>query len=447
MTHKIRCVLAACALMVGSPLLAQTLRVEVPCDPSAVAGFEFYAAPMSHTGGTPVRLVLQGRQLSGDLPEAADGLYNLYGASGSMQVQVPFFVPKGAKKARLRLSFRDKCPQLGSGADNAALSAYNYVVWNRQREVWMKADVMTPELLGTLLKSYRLSADSVLQRYRTTPSVSRYIRLWADQTAYVSFSMAGRGMKRTPSAGPLKFTDLYPVEVGNMDTEMAFYFSSGARCLMAALRPQPQLGAMMDEVGQSYRNRTVRTRLYDHILNNYLSRFDYAADYANGLATVRDVVSRYGLSEDYVKQFESHKSTIGGQPFPTSAKLVDAEGRPVDFGNLKGYYVYIDLWASWCVPCRKETPYLQRLGKELKNPLVKIVSISIDRTEQPWKKAMAQLGSDGLQWLNADNSLAEALNIKGIPFFLIYDRNGKLLKYDAPRPSEPQLKACLENLK
>ena len=148
-----------------------------------------------------------------------------------------------------------------------------------------------------------------------------------------------------------------------------------------------------------------------------------------------------------MQEFKDNQKSISDKRFPAKAHLTDAAGNTVDFSSLRGFYVYIDLWASWCVPCRKEIPHLQRLENELKNPLVKFVSISIDRTESDWKKAVKQLNLHGLQWLNADNSLPKALNIRGIPFFLIYDKEGNLMQYDAPRPSDgDKLKAYLEGL-
>lgn len=60
---------------------------------------------------------------------------------------------------------------------------------------------------------------------------------------------------------------------------------------------------------------------------------------------------------------------------------------------------------------------------------------------------MEALGMYGNQFLNQDNSLATALNVRGIPFFMINDKEGKLYMSNAPRPSHPQLKNLLEELK
>jgi thiol-disulfide isomerase/thioredoxin len=119
----------------------------------------------------------------------------------------------------------------------------------------------------------------------------------------------------------------------------------------------------------------------------------------------------------------------------------------MDFASFRGKYVYIDMWASWCGPCTKEVPHLKKLEEELKNENVVFLSISIDKKVEPWLNKMNALDMHGNQWISTDNKIAEVLNVKGIPFFLIYDKEGKLYIYNAPRPSSGDtLKLLLENL-
>lgn len=75
------------------------------------------------------------------------------------------------------------------------------------------------------------------------------------------------------------------------------------------------------------------------------------------------------------------------------------------------------------------------------------LSISIDSKEEAWKKKVTALGLEGNLLIDKDNKLCEALNVRGIPFFIIYDKEGKLYKYNAPRPSDVRTKPLLEGLK
>ena len=109
-------------------------------------------------------------------------------------------------------------------------------------------------------------------------------------------------------------------------------------------------------------------------------------------------------------------------------------------------------------PIIKEIPHLKQLEKDLQNKDVVFLSISIDTNVAAWKKKVAglglggevlhkHLGLEGELLNNQDNKLCESLNVSGIPFFLIYDKEGKLYKYNAYRPSDMRLKPLLEGLK
>ena len=96
----------------------------------------------------------------------------------------------------------------------------------------------------------------------------------------------------------------------------------------------------------------------------------------------------------------------------------------------------------------QEVPHLQKLEKELRNDDVVFVSISSDKDEQAWRSKMEELKMHGNQLLDKDNTLCDALNVKGIPFFVIYDKAGNLHTYGALRPSTgTHLRSVLEGLK
>ena len=142
-----------------------------------------------------------------------------------------------------------------------------------------------------------------------------------------------------------------------------------------------------------------------------------------------------------------HKAMTVGADFPENVVLVDANGNEVDFSTFKGKYVYIDLWASWCGPCCSEVPHLQALEKELEGGDVIFVSVSTDTDTDAWKEKMEKLNMHGNQLLDRDGELCNMLNVNGIPFFVVYDKNGKLHTYGALRPSSGErLKKFLQEL-
>lgn len=101
------------------------------------------------------------------------------------------------------------------------------------------------------------------------------------------------------------------------------------------------------------------------------------------------LTERFQLDTKYLGEFKVRKSSIAGTPFPADVVLTDLQGKKVDFAKYRGKYVFIDLWASWCIPCIKEIPHLKQLEKDLQNKDVVFLSISIDTNVAAWKKKVA----------------------------------------------------------
>ncbi|WEK18984.1 MAG: TlpA disulfide reductase family protein [Candidatus Pedobacter colombiensis] len=125
----------------------------------------------------------------------------------------------------------------------------------------------------------------------------------------------------------------------------------------------------------------------------------------------------------------------------------DKNGKTVTMADLKGKVVLIDVWATWCGPCKAEIPHLKKLEQEMKGTDVQIVSISVDeaKDKEKWQKMIKDENLGGLQvFATGWGDIAKYYKITGIPRFMVFDRNGKIVTIDSPRPSEPELKALLE---
>ena len=89
-------------------------------------------------------------------------------------------------------------------------------------------------------------------------------------------------------------------------------------------------------------------------------------------------------------------------------------------------YILIDFWASWCAPCRKEIPNLKTAYTEYSEKGFEILSISIDKDEKAWQKA---LGQENMQWHNLldDNKVSKSFNVKTIPATYLVDSKGVII--------------------
>jgi thiol-disulfide isomerase/thioredoxin len=119
--------------------------------------------------------------------------------------------------------------------------------------------------------------------------------------------------------------------------------------------------------------------------------------------------------------------------------------------DFRGKYVYIDVWATWCGPCRAEIPFLKKIEEKFHDKNISFVSISIDQLKdvEKWKALIKDKELSGVQ-LFADNDwnsqFVKDYGITGIPRFILIDPTGKIVNADAARPSSAELQLQLEAL-
>lgn len=109
-------------------------------------------------------------------------------------------------------------------------------------------------------------------------------------------------------------------------------------------------------------------------------------------------------------------------------KLNDKDGKALSVKEIVSgkKYILIDFWASWCAPCRKEIPNLKNAYAAYADKGFEVVSISIDKDEKAWLKA---LGQENMQWpnLHDDDKVSKAFNVKTIPATYLVDSKGVIV--------------------
>jgi len=134
------------------------------------------------------------------------------------------------------------------------------------------------------------------------------------------------------------------------------------------------------------------------------------------------------------KVLSEQNTAIGVQAPNFSIK--DSNGQQFELSSLRGSYVLLDFWASWCVPCRRENPLVVELHKTYNTKGLEIIGISLDDTTQKidaksdWIKAIEQ---DGLEWRQVselqgfESSVCEEYGISSIPSTFLIDKNGVII--------------------
>lgn len=155
----------------------------------------------------------------------------------------------------------------------------------------------------------------------------------------------------------------------------------------------------------------------------------------------------------YLKKLKSEKSKIAlvGQK-ANEFNYLDSNGTMVSLSDFNGKYILIDIWATWCGPCKFEIPYLKNIQNQFKGQNIAFVSISIDdsRDKIKWLNYLDSESLDGIQLFENNQGKSQfinSLNINSIPRFLIINPNGEFENLDAPKPSsEKQLNNLLKSL-
>jgi len=171
-------------------------------------------------------------------------------------------------------------------------------------------------------------------------------------------------------------------------------------------------------------------------------------DYYNGLMAMS---SDDKYKEALTSKYDKIKKLTKGMPSPKFVEYEKHGGGVTSLDDLKGKYVYIDVWATWCGPCIREIPSLKEVEKQYHGKNIAFVSTSIDRAKDhnTWVEMVKEKQLGGTQ-LMADNDwnsqFVKDYAIEGIPRFILVDPDGNIVSADAPRPSSPKLIEMFDEL-
>ena len=138
-------------------------------------------------------------------------------------------------------------------------------------------------------------------------------------------------------------------------------------------------------------------------------------------------------------KYERIKTLKKGSPSP-SFNYPDSSGKNISLESLKGKLVYVDVWATWCGPCKAQIPFLKQLEEKYREEDIAFVSLSIDQLKNisKWKDMIVDKQLEGIQII-ADKAWRSKFVtdyvIEGIPRFILIDKDGNLMDPMAPRPA------------
>jgi len=136
-------------------------------------------------------------------------------------------------------------------------------------------------------------------------------------------------------------------------------------------------------------------------------------------------------------------------PVPAPAfTMTDRDGQPRSLASWRGNVVFLNFWATWCVPCRDELPQLQRLHRLYRDRGLAVVGVNFKESSDAVGKFMTSIGADFETVLDADGAVSAKYRVRGLPVTFLIDRQGRILwKSIGPREWDgPHGRAHLEEV-
>ncbi|HZV68482.1 MAG TPA: TlpA disulfide reductase family protein [Saprospiraceae bacterium] len=295
------------------------------------------------------------------------------------------------------------------------------------------------------------------------PSVSSFIEneemninyTWAvNKTSYPSYHKYLNQIKGSFEVSPAYYDFLK--EIPTMNTKaihsmMYLEFLSGYVEQEISKLQQKDTSASAMEIKDQYIEKNLSGEIKEYILAEWA--FNTLTD-ENDIATGKEILDKLIMQNPESQYVALIKNTMAiaemlqpGNPAPDFT-YSDLEGKMVSLHDFRGKVVYLDIWASWCGPCRGEIPFAKKLEEEMKGKDVVFLSVSVDVDEDAWKKIIKDKSMGGIHLIskgNFDSQIAKLYNVKGIPMYLIIGKDGNIVSNNAARPSG-NVKAELEKL-
>jgi thiol-disulfide isomerase/thioredoxin len=209
--------------------------------------------------------------------------------------------------------------------------------------------------------------------------------------------------------------------------------------------PAKKFELSYDKISTSFAGATRRYILFSLLKDNMIvSSTSYEAKLNAYLSEERDnysvnLIWQHDLNNKY-------KADAAGKK-----ELTNTNGIKITWNEFlkkyKSYIIYLDFWASWCVPCRESFPFSRQLEADLQGKKIVFVYISIDDNPASWDKAAHEeniKSNENYLLLNAkDSEMMSHFKISAIPRYLIINKESKIIDDNAPAPNNVQLKKML----
>ncbi|MGB1042814.1 MAG: TlpA family protein disulfide reductase [Tenacibaculum sp.] len=357
------------------------------------------------------------------------------------------FTGKGSEASAYMIKSKDKLKQLREAKKGYALIDSSYTIEAAKKQI----EKTTNKRLEELNAEKGLSKDFIAQETRKIKA--KGVATLMDQHLVLG------GVEKMMTT--LEFPDAFLKEMkteidwnNHQDSEdlipimrMQGFYNAANGFKIAADKNISRTRGIIEFIKTNYTNKKVKG---DLLLQNFMALMTEEDDITAIFNDFKALDVPEESKAEFKKVYDEALPISKGQLSPKFENYENYAGGTTSLDDFKGNYVYIDLWATWCNPCKKEIPDLKKLEKEYHGKNIEFVSISCDVQKQKalWQKTVKDLDLTGVQ-LITDNDFntpfVRAYKANTIPRFILIDPEGKIVKNNAPKPSDSERIRALFN--
>ena len=184
----------------------------------------------------------------------------------------------------------------------------------------------------------------------------------------------------------------------------------------------------------------------NELLNKYTEAFQSSLNNVTDATFIVEETERIAKT---TSNWSDRKTAIDNMPKAGEPAIdftyPDKDGNEFSLTSFKGDLVYVDVWATWCGPCKAEIPSLQQLETDYHDKNITFMSVSVDTDKEAWKKMVAEKELGGVQlWADGWSKITKDYAIFSIPRFMLFSAEGNVISTNSARPSSDEIRGLLD---
>lgn len=310
------------------------------------------------------------------------------------------------------------------------------------------------------IQQFYTESERILASKKINSDVQKYIRFYSFDQYNTALYRFGMELKNISESDKSRYYQQAEDPVPFFNDELVLSFYNGVSNIvnylnLATDQPVHSRRKSLTHIAQQNQllqqhlfNTQVKDKVLERMLNSFGASYRAENNFEEDLKTYTQLAQHIQdtmMRGETIKGFENLRYTLKGAKWP-DLQFRTADGSLIHLDQFKGQYVLIDVWASWCVPCIKMLPYLHELEQQYKGQNIAFIALSIDADKTKWQNKTKELKLGGHQLLDQQGAFAKKMNITGIPHYILYDPEGKLVSYKTALPNNPELKKLLDSM-